>query len=81
MLSVHIALAVNGHLDVNMFDRELVRERPLCGGQTDGKNARVSEETTIKAIDRLAEVTFKAVSTVLLKFIQRIGIRFLLICM
>ena len=43
MSSVHIALAVSGHLGVNMVDRGRVVQRPLCKGQIDSKNARVSQ--------------------------------------
>ena len=39
---VHIALAVTGHLGVNMVDRGLVEQRPLYRGQIDCEKARVS---------------------------------------
>ena len=43
MPSVHIAVAVSGQFDVNTVDRDRVRERPLCRGQIDSKNASVSQ--------------------------------------
>ena len=45
--SVHIALAVSGHLGVNMVDRGRVVQRPLCKGQIDSKNARVSQTIVV----------------------------------
>ena len=40
MSSFHIALVVAGHLDVTMLGRDRIRERPLCRGQIDCKNAK-----------------------------------------
>ena len=54
MTSVHIALAVNGHLYVNMVDRDRVRERSLCRSQIDREIAKVSQ--TNDREDRLAEI-------------------------
>ena len=42
-----------------------VGKRPLCKSQIIIKNARVSQTLTLRAGDRLQEVTVKAVSTVL----------------
>ena len=67
MSSVHTALAVSGHLDVNVVDHDRVRERPLCRGQIVVKMQGCHGQLTIvKAGGRLAKVTVKAVSTVLL---------------
>ena len=41
--TVHIDLAVSGHSDVNMVDHGRVGQRTLCRGQTDLKNARMSQ--------------------------------------
>ena len=41
--SAHIALVVSGHLDANKVDRGHVGQRPLCRGQVDCENTRVSQ--------------------------------------
>ena len=41
--SVHIASAVSGQLGVNMIDRGRVGQRPLCRGQLDNENTRLSQ--------------------------------------
>ena len=65
MTSVNIALTVSGCMDISAVGRDRVRKRPLYRGQIiDCKNARVSPTTTVKAGDRLAEVTVKEVLTV-----------------
>ena len=43
MSSARIALAVSGHFDIDMVDRDRVRERPLCRGQIGGQDLRVSQ--------------------------------------
>ena len=48
VLSVHVALAVSGlggRFGVNMVDRGCVGQRPLCRGQIDSENAKVSQTT------------------------------------
>ena len=59
----HIALAVSGHLDITIVDRGRFGQIPLFRGQIHSENARCHMETTVKAGDRLAEVTVKPVST------------------
>ena len=41
--SVNIALAVSGHLGVQMLDRGHVGKKPLCRSQINSKNAMVSQ--------------------------------------
>ena len=67
MSSVHITLAVSGlsGVTVNMVDRGRVVQRPLCSGQTDIENAKVStNKMAVKAGNRLVKVAVKEVSTV-----------------
>ena len=48
MSSVQIALAVSGHLGLSMVEHGRVGQRPLCRGQIDRKNARVSQTNDSK---------------------------------
>ena len=66
MSFVQIALIVSGHLGVNMVGRGRVAQGPLYKSQIDTsvKSQGCHRQTTVKAGDRLAEVTVQAVSTV-----------------